>query len=64
MKELFVAEEPKPTPTLTASDPPAPKKKSNEFSNPVYIIIPAVFGGLLCLYLLWSLYKYFTENRR
>lgn len=73
MKELFVAEQPKPTPTVTASAPasatatsePAkvPNKNADSMSNPAYIIVPSVLGGIFCLYLFYSLIKYFSENR-
>jgi hypothetical protein len=32
-------------------------------SNPAYIIVPSVLGGIFCLYLFYSLIKYFSENR-
>jgi hypothetical protein len=63
MKELFVAEAPRQEPTLTASDPPA-KKKVDDMSHPAYIIVPTVLGGLFFFYAVYSLFKYFTENRR
>ena len=79
MKELFVAEQPRPTPTLTASNPPVaaapasatatsepakvPNKNDDSMSNPAYIIVPSVLGGIFCLYLFYSLIKYFSENR-
>jgi hypothetical protein len=72
MKELFVDE----TPTVTASNPPAAtpaatpaaaepaKKKADEMTtNPAYIIVPAILGGIIFIALLVMAVAHFMNRR-